>query len=136
MSNTTGAYAVALTAQQFLIQDAGNPARGWGLFGAFTKSDANPTPLGLSFLFGIGGNSLLPNRPDDRFGLSYSRFGMSEVLKAEISPLLRDEFLIEGFYNVSITRWFRITADVQYVRPASEGFPHGLFAGLQTYIKF
>jgi len=122
--------------QQYLVQDSGNPARGWGLFGAFTKSDANPTPLGVSFLLGVGGNSLLPNRPDDRFGVSYSRFGMSEVLKRAIFPLLRDEWLIEGFYNISITQWFRNTADLQYVRPATEEFPDGLFAGLQTYIKF
>ena len=54
----------------------------------------------------------------------------------EISPLLRDEFLIEGFYNVGITQWFRITADLQSVRPATEGLRNGLFAGLQTYIKF
>ena len=52
ISNKRGAYAVALTMQQYLVQDSGNPTRGWGVFGALTKSDANPTPLGLSFLVG------------------------------------------------------------------------------------
>jgi len=136
VSHKRGAYAVALTMQQYLVQDPGNPARGWGLFGALTKSDANPTPLGVSFLLGVGGSGLLPKRPDDRFGFSYSRFGMSDVLKREIFPLLRDEFLFEGFYNIRITQWFRITGDLQYVRPATQGLPNGLFAGLQTYIKF
>ena len=72
VSHKRGAYAVAVTMQQFLVQDSGNPARGWGVFGALTKSDANPTPLGLSFMLGVGGNSLLPHRPDDRFGFSYA----------------------------------------------------------------
>ena len=61
---------------------------------------------------------------------------MSDVLKREIFPLLRDEFNFEGFYNIRITHWFRITGDLQYVRPATQGLPNGLFAGLQTYIKF
>jgi porin len=136
ISNKKGAYALAITVQQFLVQDASDPTKGWGLFGALTRSDANPTPLGLSWMLGIGGNSFLPNRPDDRFGFALGHFGMSEVLKQEISPLLRDEAVWDAFYNFAITPWFRITADAQWVRPATENARNGIFAGMQAYVKF
>ncbi len=136
VSEKTGAWAFAFTWQQFIYQDPVDPTRGWGFFGAITESDANPTPLGNSFLIGVGGDGLFASRPDDRWGISYSRFGMSSVLKEEIAPLLADEWLIEGFYNFSITPWFRVTTDLQWIEPATNGFSKGLYAGLQTYIKF
>jgi len=135
ISDKSGAYAFALTMQQYIYQDPDDPAKGWGVFGAITKSDGNPTPLGHSFLVGVGGSSPFPNRPLDRFGLSYSRFGMSEVLKDEIAPLLRDEWLIESFYNIGVTPWFRVTVDLQYVRPATNGYSDQLVVGVQAYMK-
>ena len=136
VSQKRGAYAVAVTAQQFLVQDPADPTKGWGVFGALTRSDANPTPLGLSWMVGVGGNGLLAHRPDDRFGFALGHFGMSEVLKEEIFPLLRDESVWDAFYNIGITPWFRITYDLQWVTPATEGFPRGWFGGLQAYVKF
>jgi porin len=136
VSDKSGAWAVALTMQQFVFQDPDDPAKGWGVFGAITTSDGNPTPLEHSFLVGFGGSSPFPNRPLDRFGLSYSRFGMSETLKSDIEPLLADEWLIEGFYNFGFSPWFRVTVNVQWVQPATAGSSKGLFAGLQTYLKF
>ena len=61
---------------------------------------------------------------------------MSDVLKEEIFPLLRDEFLLEGFYNFSITAVVQDHSGPAVRRPATEGSSKGLFAGLQTYIKF
>ena len=136
VSDKRGAYAVAVTGQQFLVQNSSDPTKGWGVFGALTKSDANPTPLGLSWMAGVGGTGVLAHRPDDRFGFALGHFGMSDVLKEEIFPLLRDESVWDAFYNIAITPWFRITSDLQWVTPATEGFPRGWFGGLQAYVKF
>jgi porin len=43
-----GSYYVSLSMQQYLIQDLGNPARGWGMFGELAKGDANPNLLDWS----------------------------------------------------------------------------------------
>jgi porin len=137
ISGRVGAYAVALTMQQYLYQDPNDPAKGWGVFGALTRSDANPTPFELSYMFGIGGNSFLPNRSDDRFGIALSRFGLSTELKNELAQFsVQDEYALEAFYNIAVTPWLRTTVDVQWVRPAGGTFPDGMFAGVSTYAKF
>ena len=87
-----GPWYVGLSMQQYLIRDPANPARGWGGFAEITKSDGNPNPLDWSSYVGIGGSSLLPGRPDDRFGVAYFQFGVSKDLKGGVAPVfnLRD----------------------------------------------
>lgn len=137
-NTTVGSWFVGFSMQQYLIQDQGNPARGWGVFGEITKADGNPNTLEWSTYVGIGGSSLIPDRPDDRFGVAYFRYGASNDLKKELAPIfnLRDESGAEVFYNVAATRWFRITGDVQFIQPASGDFPNSVYVGLSTYIRF
>ena len=138
-SGKSGAWAVALTMQQYIFQDPNDPTKGWGVFGAITQSDGNPTLLQLSYMFGIGGNSFLPTREDDRWGIAFSRFGISDDWKeaAEaVGQTVQDEYALEAFYDLALTPWFRIAADVQWVRPGDGDYPDGVFGGLRTYIKF
>ena len=91
--------------QQYLIQDEQDPTQGWGVFGQVAISDGNPNPFGWSGFLGIGGSSLLGSRPDDTFGISYFRYGLSEDLKDSLDYLnydLDDESGIEAFYNVAV----------------------------------
>ena len=69
---------------------------------------------------GVGGSSLIPGRPDDRFGISYFRFGFSNELKNEVAPVfnLKDAAGVEMFYNVAVTPWLRIAANLQFIKPA------------------
>jgi Carbohydrate-selective porin, OprB family len=39
---------------------------------------------------------------------------------------------VEMFYNVTMTPWFRISADVQFIMPPFKAFPNAIFAGLST----
>jgi hypothetical protein len=57
-------------------QDPRNPKRGWGVFGKLTKADGNSNTLEQSSYFGVGGSSVLPSRPDDRFGVAYLQYGV------------------------------------------------------------
>lgn len=136
--NKTGSYFVELSMQQYLVQDPSNPARGWGVFAEVGKADGNPNTLQWTTYAGIGGSSLIPGRPDDRFGIAYFHYGASEALKEELSPIfnLTDESGVEAFYNVAVTPWLRITADIQFIRPASADFPDDTYAGVSTYVKF
>ena len=76
--------------------------------------------------------------PGDRFGIAYFRYGVSNDLKTELAPVfnLMDESGVEIFYNVAVTPWFRITGDLQFVRPALGDFSSAIYAGLGTYVRF
>jgi porin len=133
-----GSWYVGLSGQQYIFQDRSNPTRGWGLFGEITAADGNPNTLQWSGYLGLGGSSLIPGRPTDRFGVAVFRYGASRDLKRELAAVFKldDEAGAEAFYNVAVTPWLRITADIQYVDPASGAFPHDVFAGVGTSVKF
>jgi porin len=119
-STKRGSWHVGLSVQQYLFQDPTNPTRGWGVFGEIAKADGNPNYHDWSAYAGIGGSSLLPGRPDDRFGVAYFNFGFSNVLKEEISPIiqLRAQSGVEVFYDVAVTPWFRVAATYSSSGPA------------------
>jgi porin len=133
-----GSWFVGLSMQQYLVQDQADPTRGWGVFAEITKADGNPNTLDWSTHVGIGGNGLFPSRPDDRFGIAYFHYGVSRDLKAGLASILRltDESGIELFYNAAVTPWFRISGNLQFIRPASANFPNAIYAGLGTYVRF
>jgi porin len=88
--------------------------------------------------FCVGGSSLIPGRPNDRFGIAYFRLDVSDALKDELAPFfkLEDESGVEMFYNFAVTPWFRITGNVQFVRPASGNSSKAVYAGVGTYVRF
>ena len=133
-----GSYYLGLSMQQFLVQDPGNPARGWGVFAEITTADGNPNPLEWSTHLGIGGNSPIPGRPDDRFGVAYFNFGFSNVLKNTVAPVfnLADSSGVEVFYNVAVTPWLRVSGNLQFIKPADGNRSDSIYAGLGSYVNF
>jgi porin len=139
-----GSWFVSAAMQQFLVQDQSNPARGWGIFAEIAKSDGNPNFLQWSAYVGFGGTGLVAGRPDDRFGVAYFKFGISEDLKSQLSLLtplsplfaLTDQSGVELFYNVAVTPWLRVTADLQFIKPAQAAFPDAIYAGIATAVRF
>jgi porin len=133
-----GSWLAGLSFQQYLVQETSNPAGGWGVFGEIDKGDGNPNLMEWTGFIGVGGGSLIPGRPDDRFGIAYFRLGVSSALKEELAPIfkIKDESGVEVFYNFALTPWFRITGDVQFIRPGSANSPRSIFVGLGSYIRF
>jgi porin len=131
-------YFVSLSMQQYLVQDPSNPARGWGIFGEIAKTDGNPNPEEWMTYVGIGGTDLIPGRPEDRFGVAYLHFSYSNVLKKEVAPVfnLANVSGVEVFYNVAVTPWFRITGDLQFLKPANGDRPNSTYVGFSSYVKF
>jgi porin len=111
----------------------------WGLFGQVAISDGNPNPLDWSFFIGIGGDSFLRNRSQDRWGLAVYNYSISNIIddKADElgTPLRNAEFAIETFYQYWVTNWFSIGADVQVVKPIVENSETAVLLGLRSSVK-
>jgi porin len=119
---------------QYLYVDPCNPARGWGIFGRFGVSDANPNPLEWFLSFGVGGNSMLRGREQDTFGIGYYFAASSD----EINVLrgVGDGQGVELFYNIAVTPYLHITPDLQVLVPASNRFDTAIVAGIRAQIAF
>jgi porin len=117
----SSSWAFSYTFDQYVWQPASHPDGGVGIFFAYGSSDGNPNPLRYSLLVGIGGKSVVPNRPGDTFGLGYA----STRLSSEFVPLLRDQLdlglqredAFEGYYNAAVCGWLTVSADLQIVKP-------------------
>lgn len=124
--------------QQYIWQDDTNSKRGWGVFAQVAMSDGNPTFLDWSFLGGLSGSSPITGREDDRFGIGYFRYSVSDELAAGLAPILslRDEEGLELFYNIALTENVRVSLNGQYIRPALQTVSPITTFGLTTSIRF
>jgi porin len=144
-------WTVIYSFDQYLWQPAGDPKRGIGVFFTFGASDGNPNPVKYTYSMGVGGNGVVPGRPNDNFGLGWARTKLS----SEFVPFLREQIpslgldredAIEMYYSAALTRWLNVTADLQIINPALKktlGSDGGLrdvdtavVAGLRIYARF
>jgi porin len=105
---------------QNLYQSASNPEKGWGIFGLYTLSDGNPTPIKWNMLVGLAGYNLFEERQDDRWGVGFYHFGVSQQLITSLQNLdiqRSSEVGVEAFYNLAINKWSYISADFQIIEP-------------------
>ena len=121
---------------QALWADATDQTRSWGVFGNVGISDGMPNPIHWSAIFGIGGSSPIPNRKLDTFGIAYYYLGFSDSFESLAPPFLRDEHGLELFYNVAVTPWFHVTADLQVITPLLQPVHTSLVLGLRSKIDF
>jgi porin len=134
-----GYWYASVNAQQYLWQDADNPAVGWGLFAQAAISDGNPNPFSWSVFGGIGGTGGIPGRDLDRWGIGYFHHRLSNDLKDGLEELkirLNDESGLEAFYNLALAPWLRVSADLQWIDPATPDKENAVIGALRTQIKF
>jgi porin len=140
IQNKGGYWFASVSAQQYLWQDPQNPAVGWGIFAQAGLSDGNPNPIEWSVIAGIGGTGgLIGDRDNDRWGIAYFRYGLSDDLKDGLDALgigLDDEQGVEAFYNFAVAPWFRVTADLQWIDSATPERDDAFIGALRTQIKF
>ncbi len=134
----TGSWSVYANFYQALRVDESDKKRHWGLFGQFGLADGNPNPVRFVANGGVGGRSPLPGRKYDTFGVAYFYLGLSDSYKALARPLLpqRDEYGVELFYNLAVTPWARLTADLQVARPSTAGLGTAVLPGLRLQLLF
>jgi porin len=112
-------WAVGYGFDQYLWQPAGDPKHGIGVFFSANASDGNPNPIKCSFLAGVGGKGAGPSRPNDSYGLGVSRTQFSSAfvpfLRENLGVGLEHEDALEAYYNLAVTGWLNVTADLQIV---------------------
>jgi porin len=116
-----GSWSVAYVGRQYIVERGKRD--GWGAFWQVSFADKERSPITQFYNIGIGGNGLFKARETDEFGLAYSYTGLSSVLKDNIDLVTlgfrrpRAEHVLEAFYNFHMTPWFRLTPDLQIIRP-------------------
>jgi porin len=134
-----GFWFTSYAIQQNFVQSEQNPEVGWGLFTLATLSDGNPSPVRWSVLAGLGGNNLLAGRENDRWGTGFFHFGLTEPLLAGLAALdvnRRSEGGVEAFYNLAITPWLHLSADLQVIDPWNPTKSRATYAALRLQTKF
>ena len=115
-----GSWSVSYTFRQFIVERGHRD--GWGLFTQLSIADKDTSPITRFFNVGLGGKGLIASRRQDEFGLSYAYTDLSSVLKDNLNLVSlgflrpRPEHQFEGYYNLHITPWLRLTGDLQIIR--------------------
>jgi porin len=133
----SGYWYLAYSFQQYLSYNAG---KGWGVYGQAAISDGNPNTIESSLLAGVGGDSPLANRTDDRWGLGYFRYNLSSRLLDGLQAVginnLRHEQGLEAFYSLAVLETLRLTASLNYIAPGNSDRDDALFTGLRFQARF
>ncbi len=129
-------YYFAYTFDQYFYQSKTNSSEGVGMFGQFGISDGNPNKLYWSVLAGVSGTGLIPGRSLDNWGFGYYYDSLSPYIKDSLEPFMeiRDEQGWEIFYNLSVTPWFTIGADMQIILPCMSN-DTAFFYGLRMVLR-
>ncbi len=133
-----GSYNIAIGASHLLYERADAPGKGFGIYGKAAIADGNPNPIQSSFVGGFAGHGVIPTRPDDSFGIGYYFYNFSDDLQAAVGPVLPfdDEHGLEIYYNLALTPWFHLTADVQWIDPANGNIEDAWVGGLRANVTF
>lgn len=133
-----GSYNVSLGFSHLLVESSSQPGKGFGVYGKAALADGNPNPIQSSLVGGFAGHGVIPGRPRDSFGVGYFFYNFSDDLEDGVSSVadFGDEQGLEVFYNLAVTPWFRLTADVQLVEPARGANDTAVYGGLRASIAF
>lgn len=138
-STKKGYWFTSYAVQQYFFQSEEKPDVGWGLFTLATLSDGNPNPVKWSVLAGLAGNNLLAGRENDRWGVGFFHYGLTTPLLSGLTALgapRRSEGGIEAFYNLAITPWLRLSADLQIIDPWNPTKARATYGALRLQTKF
>jgi porin len=144
-------WSVSYAADQYFWQPKGDPKHGLGAFISVGASDGNPNPIKWAFLAGIGGKGVVPSRLDDSFGVGVARTQFSSAfipfLRQNLNLGLEHEDALEAYYNLQLTGWMTVTADIQVINQALNkslnptGFglsnvPNATIGGIRFRVRF
>ncbi len=134
--NRKGEFSAVLAFAQFITEYDDAPGKGIGIFGQVYVSNGDPTFLDRSGFIGIAGNPRF--RPQDKFGIAYFRYSLTDSLIDVLSGrlALETEDGIEAFYTYGLSDRFRLTADVQVVDSAVSARDVGVIAGMRLTASF
>lgn len=132
----SGELAVQLSGYQYVERYPEAKGKGWGIMARFHATMGDPTFLDYSGYFGVAGNPRF--RPQDRFGLVYFHYSLTNELVDDIAFRLEleDEQGVEAFYTYQFDDWLGVTANVQVVDSTIAARSTGVLAGLRLTTEF
>ena len=83
----TGSWLVTYGFDQFLVIDPDDPTKGWGIFANISLADQTTNPVHWFLNLGVGGESPIPGRSADSFGVGYYYLATSSVLRQTLGPV-------------------------------------------------
>lgn len=110
--------------------------RGWGLFFIGGLADEDTNPVQWSGAGGIGGRGILPDRPNDQFGIGYYYIDLIGGAFADLAGLEGSEQGVEVYYEAEVLPWFYVTPDVQVIDPGISGNDTAVILGLRGNVTF
>ena len=134
--NESGELALQLSAYQYVKLYPEARGKGWGILARFQASMGDPTFLDYSGYFGVSGNPRF--RPQDRFGLAYFQYSLTDELVDDIAFRLsiEDEQGVEAFYTYEFAKGMGLTANVQVVDSAVAFRDTGVTVGARLTTAF
>jgi porin len=116
-----GSWSLGIQGGHLLVPSPALPGRGLGVYLRALLADGNPNPIRAAVKGGFAGQGVVPGRERDTFGVGYYYYAFSDALQSAVSPVAEfdDEQGLEVYYSLAATPWFRLTADLQVVNPAS-----------------
>lgn len=131
-----GSYNVAVEGSILLAESAVKTKQGLGLYAKAAIADGNPNAIRASVIGGIAGHGVVPGRPGDSFGVGIFHYDFSDELQDVVSAIGRfdDERGIEAFYSLELASWLHVTADLQWIDPATARNDPALLASLRVRI--
>ncbi len=121
--------------QRLLVDDDDDPDRGLGLYIQTGLGDGNPNPIRYFVSAALCGNSPLPGREGDIYGIGFYDLGLSSQLKSQL-PGLRDERGVELFYNLRVAPGCHLTPDLQVLHPGLGPVDTALLFGVRMKLDF
>jgi porin len=130
-----GTWTLLWNFEEKLWVDADNPDRGLGLYVQTGLGDGNPNPVRWFWSVALCGNSPVPSRDGDTYGVGVYALGPSAQAKSQV-PGLRDEQGVELFYNLRITPGCHLTPDLQVLHPGLARVDNALVFGVRLKLDF
>lgn len=136
-SDREGSWNIAFETSLLLAENGVAPGKGLGLYAKAALADGNPNLIRASFVGGIAGHGMIGARPSDSFGLGVFHYNFSDELQDVVAQVsdFDDETGVELFYTAALAPWLRITADLQWIDPASADNDPALLAGIRLRIS-
>jgi porin len=131
----TGTWTLLYRGEQRLWTDPREPERGLGVYIQAGLGDGDPNPVRTFVSAALHGNSPLPSRPGDTFGVGYYRIGLSAAAKSAFEGL-RDENGFELFYSARLAPGCHIGPDLQVIEPGLAPVDAAVLLGVRFKLDF
>lgn len=134
-SRKTGTWTLLWNFEQRLWVHPDDPERGLGLYVQMGLGDGNPNPIRGFLSVAFCGNSPLPGREGDLYGVGFYDLGVSSQAKRHF-PGMRHEQGVELFYNLRVAPGCHLTPDLQILHPGLAPIDTALLFGVRLKLDF